>query len=384
MSKKLIQDIVKIKVVKKENRRVDRALDSIQIESKALSTLSTKPRYGIWLLAGACLIFLFFALSFLFSKATVTINPKMQNSTLDENLSASKDSTLSDLSFDLVSLEGEEEKVIQVSQTKEVAERARGTAILYNAFSPSPQRLDIDTRLEGSNGKIYKTTAQLIVPGVKKDGTPGSVEVKIYAAEAGPSYNSPPLDFKIFGFKGTSKYSKFYGRSKGEITGGFKGRSPVLTDTEKSSLENELKGVLREKLSKKARDQIPAGFILFENASGLNVHDITAEPLPGEASALFSLKATFYDFLLNEKKLTDKIARDFIEDYDGSEVYISNIKSLTFTLPAQAGLPDQENISFKDVKNINFNLSDTAQIVWKFDAEKLRSELLGKSKKEIG
>ena len=85
-----------------------------------------------------------------------------------------------------------------------------------------------------------------------KDGKPGSVEVNIYANEAGAEYNSEPLDFKILGWKGDPKYEKFYGRSKGTITGGLKGTLPALSDQEKAAISVELKQALEEKLIEKS------------------------------------------------------------------------------------------------------------------------------------
>ena len=66
----------------------------------------------------------------------------------------------------------------------------------------------------------------------------------IYAAGAGEEYNSTPLDFEILVFKGTPKYSKFYARSKGDITGGFKGKSPVVSSLNKITVISELKATL--------------------------------------------------------------------------------------------------------------------------------------------
>src|SRR3989344_6062534 len=164
MQKNLLQDMIRIKRASKPEP--DRALDS-DAESKALSgssfqrddteTPKQPRRYKLWLVA---------------------------------------------------IISGEESKVVQDTKTKDVIEKAKGTVLIYNNFSSVPQRLDIDTRLEGSNGKIYKTVKKIVVPGMRSSA-PGSVEVGIYAAAGGEEYNSGPLDFTIFGFKGTPKYSKF-------------------------------------------------------------------------------------------------------------------------------------------------------------------------------
>ena len=208
-----------------------------------------------------------------------------------------------------------------------------------------------------------------------KDGKPGSIEAGIYAAEIGEEYNSTPLDFKILGFQGTPKYSKFYGRSKGDITGGFKGKSSIISALDKTTAVSELKATLETKLLKKATDQIPSGFILFKDAIFLSIDDQNVSFIPDkENTTLVNIKGTLYGFLFDEKKLTTKIAQDIIDNYDGSGIYMPNIRDLTFSLS------DKENISFADVKSINFSLSGTPRIIWRVDEAKFTADLLNKKK----
>ncbi len=378
MSKNLLQDMVKIKHIRQETQKQKDIGNFVQNTEYSFVDKQNKPKYTLWLVAIISVVFFIFALSYLFSRAVVTVNPKIKDVILNENLFANKDSNTDDLSFDLVVISGEENKNIQAIENKDIAIKATGLVVIYNIFNSSSQALNIDTRLEGSNGKIYKTQTKTIVPGMNKDGTPGKVEVRIYGAEAGQEYNSAPLDFKIFGFKGTPKYSKFYARSKGEITNGFKGKAPAVSDAEKANVINDLKNVLQKKLFKKVTDQIPNGFILFKDAVFLSINESNIDLASSKDNILpVKLKGTLYGFLFNENKLTKKIAENNIEKYDGSEIFISNIKNLTFSLL------DKENISFGNVKNINFNLSGSAKIVWKLNINKLNADLLGKSKKDF-
>lgn len=373
MPKPLLKDMIKIKDIRKEPK-FPRTEERVEVKT---DYNKTRPRYLLWFVALISVMFLFFAISFLFSKTEITVNPKMKEVVLNENLSASRDSNNNGLFFNLVVIPGEENKVVQATGEKDVSEKAAGTIMIYNAFSSSPQTLSIDTRLEGSNGKIYKTQTKTIVPGIDKKGIPGSVEVKIYASVAGVEYNSPPLDFKLVGFKGTPKYGKIYARSKGEIAGGFKSKIPDVPDADRASILADLKTALEAKLLQKATDQIPGGFILFKKAIFLNTNDANIPPLAKDNNLTITLKGTLYGLLFNEQKLTKKIAEDNIDKYDGSEVYIPNIKNLTFSLTSQ------DNASFGEMKNINFNLSGPAKIVWKLDKNKFIADLLGKSKKEF-
>ena len=341
-----------------------------------------RSRYMLWCVAFISIAFCLFAISFLFGKAEVTVNPKTKDIAVSENFSASKSLNGNGLLFDLVAIPGVENKTIQATGMKDVAQAATGVVVIYNAFSSAPQPLVMDTRLEGSNGKIYKTQAKIVVPGMSKPGTPGSVEVKIYGAQAGPDYNSPPLDFKIFGFKGTPKYAKFYGRSKGDITGGFKGKAPLVADADKISAQDKLKTALQAKLLQKAIDQIPSGFVLFKDAIFLNTDNANNEPnilstYNKDNSLTLTMNGTLYGILFNEQDLTKKIANDYIDKYDGSDVYVPNIRDLKFTLT------NKDTVSLGDVTNISFSLSGSAKIVWKLDANKLITDLQSKSKKDF-
>ena len=388
MAKFFLQDVK----VKRKPKTADRAPNSIWPESKTLQpkirevkNQKKNSRYALWLVVVVSVVFLFFALSYLFSKATVTINPKVQDMVLKESLSAGKGGNGNVLPFDLVIISGEESKIVPTAEAKDISQKAEGVVLIYNAFSSNSQLLSIDTRLEGSNGKIYKTKKALVVPGMK-NGAPGFIEAGVYGAETGEEYNSGPLDFTIFGFKGTPKYSKFYGRSKGEITGGLKGKFPVIPESQKTAVINELKETLQAKLFEKVADQIPDGFILFKNAiffdidGGDNIDYVSFK----DKMLPLKIRGTLYGFLFDENKLTKKIAENNITQYDGSAVYLPNIQNLTFSWPAgQVSLFNENSVSLENIKNINFNLAGAAKIVWKFEADKLTADLLGQPKENF-
>jgi len=333
-------------------------------------------RWGLWVVALGSAIFLLFALSFLFTKATVAITPKSADVNLSETFSAVKSASGgTTLPFDVVVLEGTESKAGGAGEEKEVNLPATGRVIIYNSYSSSPQPLAIETRLEGSNGKIYKTDTKLTVPGMK-GSTPGAIEVGVHAAEAGPASNSGPLDFKIFGFKGTPKYTKFYARSKGDLSGGFTGVTTVLSPEDKERAISELKIGLESKLFKRASDQLPEGFVLFKGGSSL---DITPENISvsGEGdSTTISIKGTFTGIIFDAGKLAKKIAAAKVPKYDNAEVFIPNIENLNFSL-SNVGVP------LGSAESIVFSLTGPAKVVWKVDTAKISQDILGKKKRDL-
>ncbi len=399
MPKNLLQDMVKIKRTKRQVKAPTQDIrplpppplreESLPVQDKnpdqnVVHSTSGAPRdksrYTLWIVAIISIVFFLFSISYLFLEASVTVNPKIKNVVLNQNLSATKNANSGPLSFDLIVISGEENKTVPTTGEKDVLEKARGAVLIYNNFSSATQRLDIDTRLEGSNGKIYKTDKAVVVGGMK-GSIPGSVEVGIYASVPGEEYNSGPLDFTIVGFKGTPKYSKFYARSKGEIFGGFKGKAPVISESEKADAINGMKMALQEKLFKKASDQIPAGLILFKDAAHLDVEEsVDLAPSRADSQVSLKLKGTLYGFLFDEGKLANQIVADNLKEEESSSVYIPNIKDLIFSLTAPLV---GDNISFADVNDISFNLKGSTKIVWKLDEKKLRADLVGKPKKDF-
>ena len=127
MPKNLFQDMVKVKrekenrvpyVVKREEvkreevktRREDiiPKRSSININDNG----NGKSRHGLYFVAFISIVFFLFALSFIFTRAEVAVSPKIQNVTLNKNLSAIKDSNVDGLAFDLVVIPGEETQEI--------------------------------------------------------------------------------------------------------------------------------------------------------------------------------------------------------------------------------------------------------------------------------
>src|SRR3989344_1485335 len=151
-------------------------------------------RYMLWSVAVFSVALLITALSFMWGNAKVEVYPRTEVLTLNDNFTANK-TVSGGLGFELVVMHGEESRTLEATEEKELSQRAEGTVVIFNDYSTAAQRLDIDTRLNGSNDKLYKTKKQVSVPGRKADGTPGMAEADIYAAEAGEDYNRGPLAF---------------------------------------------------------------------------------------------------------------------------------------------------------------------------------------------
>ena len=140
----------------------------------------------------------------------------------------------------------------QATGKKYIEKKASGKITIYNEYSSGPQRLDVNTRFEAPDGKIFRLKSKVIIPGAKIESgkiVASSIEGEIIADKPGEAYNiSPVSNFTIPGLKGADKYEKFYGRSQNPMTGGFVGETayPTEDDIKKAKIfaENQIKNVV--------------------------------------------------------------------------------------------------------------------------------------------
>ena len=333
------------------------------------------PKTMIWFLALASIFFLVYAFTSFFAKAELTVVPKVLEFDISEVVVAHKNpDTKEDLSFDFVSISGEESMFVTSSNQENLEQSATGKVVIYNDYSSSPQKLNANTRLEGTNGKIYKIEETVVVPG-KSDDAPGQVEVGVYGGEVGSSYNSAPMDFKIVGFKNTPKYEAFYGRSSTPIAGGLVGNFFTISEEDRDENIYSLEMSLKDKLSKKVVEQIPEGYVLFDDALVYVREDDSGSTVSKNNEIKLKVEAKVIGFLFKEEDLSEKIIDLIDPDYE-EDVYIKNIKNLSFIMT------QKENLSLES-KQLDFKIAGKVQLVSEIDEDSLKSSLLDKPKSDL-
>ncbi|KKS43792.1 MAG: hypothetical protein UV08_C0035G0003 [Parcubacteria group bacterium GW2011_GWA2_42_18] len=369
--KNIVQDIVKI---------ASRGHHPSDHESSFWTENEKHPLHShrsLWVVSAISLIALMFALSYVFAGATLKITPRAENFHLDQSFTAQKNSK-EGLVFELMSVEDKVVSEISASGTKDAPEKASGRVILFNAYSSSSVRLSTETRLETPDGKIFKTTSAVTIPGFKtenKQVMPGSVEIDVLADKTGEEYNLGLTDFKVVGFKGTAKYEKFYGRGKTPLVGGTSGKVYTVTVEEAARTRAEMIESLRTKLSARMSSELPAGFVLWSDALFFKTDSNASVLFSSTEKVPISAQSTAYAFIFSEKNLTDELVKILISDYDKSPVFIPNLKDLKFSLN------DKGNLVPEEAKTASFNLSGDIQVVWSVDEKVLKESLAGKPRK---
>ncbi|MCR4334818.1 MAG: hypothetical protein NUV47_03795 [Patescibacteria group bacterium] len=370
MERKIVRDIKRISVPEYRQVKINKKVD----KKERIRNPRNKNKIGIWLVALFCIVFLIFSATLLFSSATVKITSKTQTVEASGNYTAFKDTDIKGLHFNSVKIEKEKEMVVSANQTKNVSEKAFGNIAIYNS-TDKPQVLVKNTRFENSIGKIYRIQQTITIP------ANGNITAVVYADETGKDSNmllsDLKGDFKIPGFKGSSKYDSVFARLKDDILGGQEGMVLVADDKTLEDARAGLRSELKNEVTKEAFNQKPDDFILFDNA--LSSIEYESLPILPAVSGKVTIreKAVAYGILFNKKDLESVLVKELSENIAKDEVVSENIESLKFNIK------NIQSFSFEDASTVSFSVEGQLFMVWQFSENKLKHELAGKASQYI-
>lgn len=313
-----------------------------------------------------------------FGKSTVVIVPEQQAREIDLALTAVREAAEGDLRFDLMVLEDEVSETVAATDAQQVERKASGQIIVFNETSKS-QNLREETRFESPEGLIFKTAAGngITVPAAS-GGTPGQLEVTIYADEPGAEYNLGLTDFVIPGWReiNDSRFETQYARSKTEMTGGFVGTERTVDEAEKARVESALKTALEQRLLISAEAQKTDRFVFFDDGVVLEIADI--EQGTGDDSSVDLVQeGVLTAILFNKEELSKIVAAQAMESYAGEPIMITNFDELEFTLT------EKETFSANETERISITLAGMPHFEWLISKDELKEQLGGVHKKSF-
>ncbi|MEK7514929.1 MAG: hypothetical protein AAB608_00930 [Patescibacteria group bacterium] len=191
-----------------------------------------------------------------------------------------------------ITIEKTAEQTFTSSGERDVAQKARGTVTIINAFSATPQTFIATTRLETKEGLMFRTLRTITVPGMR--GTePGKASVEVIADKPGVTYNIAPSSFVFSAFKernDAERYAKFTATSSAPMAGGIQGKAKVATEADivkaRAAVENELKQLIADGLTD-ARTRA----VILDGATKTSEVAITTSVLQDEAADTFTATA---------------------------------------------------------------------------------------------
>jgi hypothetical protein len=341
---------------------------------------SNKPRWGmvaIWLLIILACLGCFLFVSSFFHGAIVNIKIREVVADLDTSVNLTRKDEVGVLPFEIVSLNKVVGEFVPTKGEKEISVKATGKVIVYNKNTTS-QKLMSQTRLEATNGKIFRLRDTVVVAGAKKVGKnliPGSVEITALADVAGSEYNIALTDFTIPGFKDTAKFDSIYARSKTNFTGGASGIVKIAEVEDLSKAQVLVKDSLEKQLLNGVNQQIPNSFVLLPGVYSIQYASSTQET-KGDTLTLRQ-EAEFVGVLVDLKKISSFLAKKAIPGYSGEDVLVDNMKDISF-----------EYITGSTTLNVNtdklsLKIKGKPHFIYGYDSEKLKGDLVGISRESF-
>ena len=346
-----------------------------EVKASGKHSIPKKPKSGfsykrIGTAIVAALLVLGIALLSLFSGATLTYTPRMENLAFaGESFSAFKSGE--GLIASAIKLSGEKGQVVKATGEENVSRKASGLIAVFNTGSLS-QPLVENTRFESTDGKIFRTTKSISVP------AKGSVEVEVRADAPGAEHNIGLTDFTLPGLKGTPKYSTVYGRSKTPMTGGFIGREKVVSQMELAKAKEDLERNLKEELLGKAALEVPEEFILVPALSSIIFEELPQSDAGADEAVTVNVRGNLVAIMFKKAELSRTLAKNKTELSESDLVEITSFDALEINF---AGAPPTDLLN---LDRIDFKVNGGAKLVWKTDEVALRNALVGRKKSDLG
>ncbi|HHE76741.1 MAG TPA: hypothetical protein ENL27_02035 [Candidatus Parcubacteria bacterium] len=265
--------------------------------------------------------------SLLFARAKIEISPETEILTLKTKVNVAPAALNAYTSVKDNSIPGkifEDERTISrkfFSSGKALKERrAEGIIRVYNNYSTSPQPLLPNTRFVSDKGKLFRSTKREVIAGghyEKGKFVAGFTDIKVRAAEPGEEYNIGPSAFSIPGFRGTPKYTYFYGKSFSPMAGGFKGEVPQVTLEDINNSEDALVKEVEEESRDFLKKTLSDDYILLDRAVFQNVVEKNASAQVGAEAESFEVKVKIRSQGIGFKKSDIK---NFVKDFINSSL----------------------------------------------------------------
>lgn len=307
-------------------------------------------------------------------RAYATVTPYTFEVNASTTLQSSPDSAT--LPYQKISVNDTATKTVTATGSQHVENHAFGTITVYNAYSTSPQRLITNTRFETKEGFIFRTHTAITIPGyTMKAGVkvPGSVDVVVYADQAGDSYNIDLSDFTIPGLQGSPQYSLMTARSKTPMSGGFIGEQAVVDPTLRSQTEDSLKADLDRSLRSKVAAATVAGTIIFPDTVSVTYTD-SPDTVQGN-NAVITVTGQANAPAFNENALAHALTGTSTSLYSGP-LTIGNPQALSAHINDSAAVSGGNPVAL--------TLSGQADLVASFNQSELAKDLAGTEKSQIG
>lgn len=334
---------------------------------------------------GLCLFaFVGVAVYLFWPSAKIIIEPNIIKSKIDLDLHSSGDVSAVDQTNIPLRVIDKNESITLSYEVKGGAtvagKKAHGSVVLYNEYDALPQTLIATTRLESTDGKIFRLVKNVVVPGATTIGgeiKPGAISAEVIADQPGTDYNIEPTTFSIPGFKDGPKYKKFYAKSIEPILGGSTdgetaGRAISQNDTDNAKQKTE--DALKSKITQLISDELRAGEVALQQAEKITITKSTASVKKGDmvASFEYTVEASAHALIFSENDVKKTLEQSLKNEQQTGEAKIDITKIDYGTV----------NADF-DKNTLDLKIYGEVTAVPVIDTEQIKQDLLGKKDDQL-
>lgn len=248
-------------------------------------------------------------------------------------------------------------------------QKASGTLTVYNAYNSDPQQLVATTRFETPDGKIFRLTKSITIPGAKVESgiiIPSSIEAEVVADKPGPAYNVASPKLVIPGFKGSPKFAGFYGEAKKAFSGGFVGEAAYPTDEDIKLAKVKIASVLEQSLSAQLKTNAGGDYTVVSGATQLTLVKVEVNPQVN-AKGEFSLlaEAELKALAFKESDLVGHLSSKMKEEL-GTPDYVLKERQIAYDTPSRVDFKNQRMslpIDMKAVAELPVDVATVRQAI---------------------
>ncbi len=255
--------------------------------------------------------------------------------------------------------------------------KARGTVTIENTLSDKPQRLVKTTRILSKDGKLFRLSKDIMVPGMKGD-EPGKIDVTVEADKPGKDFNIDKSEFVIVAWKGTPKGDKFKVYSNNAMAGGITSAdSKTRKVVSKKDLDMARKETLRaldESLEDEIKKRLNPGQKVVQSS-------IEKEIVSNKASHLVDTTADKFSYTVVYKIKVMAFMEDDVRKV--VEGIIKNKLGIHYQLESDFAIETKRGVVDLDKKTITIYV-DVMGISWfKINEDKIKESIAGKNSEEV-
>ena len=305
--------------------------------------------------------------------ANFEVKPKERIISLKEEIfDADKNSVQPNkaIPFKIINYTFETKKEVEVKMVQNVKRPAVGKIKIINNTNKA-QKLRKETRFETPDGKIFKIYKSITIPPKL------SIIRDAFADKPGPEYNlKKGVKMTIPGFKevnNTYLYKNMSGEIASDFQGGYIGKEYLPNEEDYKTKKAEIEREIEEKLPLLTLSKIDKNQYIL-NLDGIFAktdYKVVTENGKNYISAITNVKAVIFkkdDFL----SLITHLSKDVISDYD--------LKSKSFL---KFKIFNKESLNLDNLIEFKFKISGDVKYIKKFNLEKFKKEVAGKSKDEV-